>query len=1295
MGAMRGAVTIALMCWDVHAMTNDQWRAAAAVKYAIAAQRLVLSQLIQIAAAVLMFLNLIALDESGDALLGGLRLVAAELLLPLNECASAVVGGLSIAAERGSSLCQLVPLSRGTYYAWAKILRVLSLSYLFGVGAGNSVDVEIYKTDLCHPASDATANVSAVFTICDHHCSFEQDTAWNSFHSLVCTAAFVVIFATIGVFLFTAFLLAFIGGDIRQRVVKQVCREERDRRRCNRAIKKSTHPLPRGYRRGSLCRSILKLRDREHIEESKCSSKDRANLPWPRRTTKREAQKGVSRPCSASSGRILRLRTFLIIVAVLAMLAQLTSAHDGDHKKSNCTMPAFVEDRLPEGANMCAARSAWLAALANICLDTVCNYCNRGHYDDQGELQKDHFDETRDYSRAAWGVTLAKSVVIALALMWLGVQTSLLEVFDEAKTATLVYFVLLGCGALFVGFMQRWEGKSFDANGIERVPIYKNWKVMALDQLNSAVAITLLLNGVCAVILVCRGDNPPTFMLPHMLPLIQLLLAILWVPIVRSWEGPKIILKTMGVNFLSIFAVDVYLYQYALLHWPKMNWGTKADGAQADQSERMIKKRLRLQRISACKFILLQLANTAGVLVLCMLFMANADDDKEYDEPVNATAAEAALETTVWIVSAPIGAVLCLAILAWLQQACSPICTRCVDAQERQILNNPRVDHECIDQIQTAKRCNLTAGHREGEIFLSSDPCDPEERDVLMDTAHRGDKLKARRQCRESDARKLAKSTAEPELEPEQQLETPTATPSSSDNESADKPSERHLESNLDGDLSTFADGRPQDSDPDLQACTYFGKLSFPDAFLQRMALVVTVYSEMADELHKTLSSLLSTAAIRGVYIKVLLVFDGVYKDGEKIQKEKKKEKNFILPKCTRDYLTTMFPKLGDWSRFCPEDGDLQQTTVVPEALATGDSAISGDLQNRPDMDVSLVIKQSNRQKANSIDWALQFGYEIACEWIFFTDVGTMYAKYYFWHLVEHLKRNPHTAGCTGTQRAIPMSLDWQKTNADGKPYVDIKDPGINDPGAWAYFLRMLQEYEVEAQNPVSRAISNFFGYMPVLSGPGALYKFDVLYPRRKQIFDFINKPDVECSGVELNFRRGEDRIFSQLVVFCRECIGAYKTHWVPLAVHYWSVETKLRKLLAQRERWINAAVAFYSWMLAQWELITGSDHSFGMRAWALFSLILGYICLITLALAPAITNALVWILTYRILALDSTHVASSGSGVELELIDDQLTYSTLCLACEAVPGSVATDAWCMVDCVGLTEHNPDICRCI
>eukprot|EP01043_Picozoa_sp_COSAG02_P031180 COSAG02_NODE_2023_length_10085_cov_2.117565_4_plen_157_part_00 len=154
-------------------------------------------------------------------------------------------------------------------------------------------------------------------------------------------------------------------------------------------------------------------------------------------------------------------------------------------------------------------------------------------------------------------------------------------------------------------------------------------------------------------------------------------------------------------------------------------------------------------------------------------------------------------------------------------------------------------------------------------------------------------------------------------------------------------------------------------------------------------------------------------------------MFDGVYKYGEKIQKEKKKEKNFILPKCTRDYLTTMFPKLGDWSRFCrrdcflPEDGDLQQTTVVPEALATGDSAISGDLQNRPDMDVSLLIKQSNRQKANSIDWALQFGYEIACEWIFFTDVGTMFAKDYFWHLVEHVKRNPHTAGCTGYRRVV------------------------------------------------------------------------------------------------------------------------------------------------------------------------------------------------------------------------------------------------------------------------------------
>jgi cellulose synthase/poly-beta-1,6-N-acetylglucosamine synthase-like glycosyltransferase len=270
----------------------------------------------------------------------------------------------------------------------------------------------------------------------------------------------------------------------------------------------------------------------------------------------------------------------------------------------------------------------------------------------------------------------------------------------------------------------------------------------------------------------------------------------------------------------------------------------------------------------------------------------------------------------------------------------------------------------------------------------------------------------------------------------------------------------------------------------------------------------------------------------------------------------------------------------------------------------------------------------------------------------------------------------------------MPVSLDWQKTNSDGKPYVDT-----TDSGPWGYILRMLQVFEVEAQNVVSRAVSSVSGFMHVLSGPGALYRFDVLYAVRKEIFDFLYKPEAECSGVEKNLQRGEDRVFSIMVVFSRQAklLGdTFRTHWVPKAIHYWSVETLPKKLIAQRERWINAAVAFHIWMLKLWEIITGSHHSLTRRVWALLLLELGYIGLVTLALGPGITGGLVWTLTYHILAAEPSDVASSGSGFVLDTVDE-----LECQICEAIPGSVATDAWCMADCGDSIVRHPDICRCI
>jgi hypothetical protein len=461
------------------------------------------------------------------------------------------------------------------------------------------------------------------------------------------------------------------------------------------------------------------------------------------------------------------------------------------------------------------------------------------------------------------------------------------------------------------------------------------------------------------------------------------------------------------------------------------------------------------------------------------------------------------------------------------------------------------------------------------------------------------------------------------------------------------------------------------------------------DNGVEVLCVVITCYTEKSDEFGLTLRSLLKTDAIPGVAIKVLVVFDGVLNaDGEP-----------IIPQCTRDYLSRLYPVLVDgWSRF-EDGGDLLQTTVVSSDLAVGEqSELRELLDARSDMEISLLIKRGNRTKGNSLEWGIvAFGKDMGCTYFYGTDVGTMYDRNCLNALVTSLKASHHTGGCTGTQRVLPMIVDFKNTNDNGEDTIDIS--------FMSYFLRMLQVYEVEAQNPLSKAVSDQLGFLYVLSGPSACFVWKHLYERRHEIFGFINKPDAQCSGVELNLKLGEDRLPTTMTAFPKRRAasnesGEYtqsnlKTHWVRDSVHYWSPEKQPRGLVVQRGiRWVPSGVATYTWLLREkMPDILKSDHTCTMKLFVVTKLLVDFIGMIALALAPGLTTGVAWALTYRLLAQD---YASADEVSDLTAPQDPI--ETQCVSCAAIFESGATDAFCedtSLPCEDMVRAFPDHCRCV
>ena len=83
------------------------------------------------------------------------------------------------------------------------------------------------------------------------------------------------------------------------------------------------------------------------------------------------------------------------------------------------------------------------------------------------------------------------------------------------------------------------------------------------------------------------------------------------------------------------------------------------------------------------------------------------------------------------------------------------------------------------------------------------------------------------------------------------------------------------------------------------------------------------------------------------------------------------------------------------------------------------------------------------------------------------------------------------------------------------------------------FVLRQIQTYDFEADHPVSKAVYDFLGFLPVLPGPCGLYRYaDLRKGRYRKYFEVVNKPSEECGLWLANLKIAEDRIPSLFAVF-------------------------------------------------------------------------------------------------------------------------------------------------------------------
>jgi cellulose synthase/poly-beta-1,6-N-acetylglucosamine synthase-like glycosyltransferase len=198
------------------------------------------------------------------------------------------------------------------------------------------------------------------------------------------------------------------------------------------------------------------------------------------------------------------------------------------------------------------------------------------------------------------------------------------------------------------------------------------------------------------------------------------------------------------------------------------------------------------------------------------------------------------------------------------------------------------------------------------------------------------------------------------------------------------------------------------------------------------ISLFIPCYNEEASALKRTIKSLKALSLRQDVVLEVLVAMDGIDQ----------------MASSMRAYITELFG-------ISTEENSVNNpfvkrpeanTVIVEPALDESIGSSSSRVQ------LSLVIKRTNRRKVNSQMWWLRgHAKEIQCEFAFGTDCGIIFEKKNLSMMLERLDSDKSLSAVSGYLRVMSSAMQ-----SDGPLEL------CTNPLGW--FLRQLQSYDIEVR---------------------------------------------------------------------------------------------------------------------------------------------------------------------------------------------------------------------------------------
>jgi len=212
--------------------------------------------------------------------------------------------------------------------------------------------------------------------------------------------------------------------------------------------------------------------------------------------------------------------------------------------------------------------------------------------------------------------------------------------------------------------------------------------------------------------------------------------------------------------------------------------------------------------------------------------------------------------------------------------------------------------------------------------------------------------------------------------------------------------------------------------------------------------------------------------------------------------------------------------------------------------------AVSEDTEDKPALDVLLVVKAENLKKLHSHLW-LFYGFCMLLkpDYVYLLDVGTEPMKKSLLALSDHFERNPSTGGCCGE--------------------IIVKNAPWYDPLVGA------QWFEYKVSHIIYKTFESLMGFIPVLPGAFSAYRWAALTADnckvlKAYLLPFTQPLDLDWTLTNIYFL-AEDRIMSQEIMR----LGtkpSYLLRFVKGAKALTEGQDEFVKLIQQRRRWINGS---------------------------------------------------------------------------------------------------------------------------